>query len=124
VQAGRIVEELMIAFRTSLLSIVAALLACWPQSGRTDDLKTYSIELKDHGFSPPEVHVPAGQPFLVVVKNSTGQSDEFEMLIPFVEHGVEAGAQTQFLIRPLRPGRFPFFGESDPDNEKGAFVSE
>jgi hypothetical protein len=27
-------------------------------------------------------------------------------------------------IKPLGPGRFPFFGESDPDNEQGAFMSE
>jgi len=89
-----------------------------------DDLQTFEIVLKDHAFSPPEIHVPTGKPFIVVVKNASNQADEFEMLIPSVEHAVQGNSEAKFRIRPLGPGRFPFFGEGDPDNEKGAIVSE
>ena len=61
---------------------------------------------------------------MVVVKNTNGQNDEFEMLIPPAERAVPAGGEARVRIRPLPPGRFPFFGEGDPDNEKGTFVSQ
>lgn len=89
-----------------------------------DDLTTYQITLKDHRFTPAEIHVPTGKPFLVVVTNSNDAADEFEMLLPAVEKPLQPGQQGKLRIRPLGPGRFPFFGESDPDNEQGVFVSE
>jgi hypothetical protein len=108
-------------YAAALLATMAAF-GCRP--GSADDLQTYEILLKDHAFKPAEIHVPTGKPFLIVVKNANGQSDEFEMLIPSVEHAVQPGDQVRFRMRPLGPGRFPFFGEGDPDNEKGAIISE
>jgi len=105
-------------------ALVASAVAVVCQPSFADDLQTFEIVLKDHAFSPPEIHVPTGKAFIVVVKNASDQADEFEMLIPSVEHGVQGNSETRFRIRPLGPGRFPFFGEGDPDNEKGAIVSE
>jgi hypothetical protein len=109
---------------TAYGALVAAAVAVMCQPTFADDLQTFEIVLKDHAFSPAEIHVPTGKPFIVVVKNESDQADEFEMLIPSVEHGVQGNGETKFRVRPLIPGRFPFFGESDPDNEKGAIVSE
>ena len=89
-----------------------------------DDMTIYQIELKDHKFTPSEIHVPTGKPFLVVVTNDNDAADEFEMLLPAVERPLQPGQQGKVRVRPLGPGRFPFFGESDPDNEQGVFVSE
>jgi hypothetical protein len=89
-----------------------------------DDLASYEITLQDHHFTPAEIHVPTGKPFIVVITNANDGPDEFEMLFPAVERPLQPGQQGKVRIRPLVPGRFPFFGESDPDNERGAFVSE
>ncbi|MGA2042942.1 MAG: cupredoxin domain-containing protein [Roseiarcus sp.] len=89
-----------------------------------EDLATYEVVLKNHAFAPAEIHVPTGKSFFVVVTNASEAADEFEMLIPAVEKGLQPGGQVRIRMRPLGIGRFPFFGESDPDNEKGAFVSE
>jgi Cupredoxin-like domain len=89
-----------------------------------DDLVTYEITLQDHHFTPSEIHVPSGKPFIVLVTNRNDGSDEFEMLFPALERPLQPGQQGKVRIRPLAPGRFPFFGESDPDNETGAFVAE
>ena len=112
------------ALRAMMATAVAAAAFGVALPSAADDLQTFEITLKGHAFSPSEIHVPSGKPFLVVVTNASDQADEFEMLIPSVEHGVGPGAQTKFRVRPLGPGRFPFFGESDPDNEKGAIVSQ
>jgi hypothetical protein len=108
---------------TAYAAMVAAAAVIY-QPSLADDLQTFEIVLKDHAFSPAEIHVPTGKPFVVVVKNASDQADEFEMLIPSVEHAVQGNSEARFRIRPLGPGRFPFFGEGDPDNEKGAIVSE
>jgi hypothetical protein len=89
-----------------------------------DDLVTYEITLQDHHFTPSEIHVPSGKPFIVVVTNRNDGSDEFEMLFPALERPLQPGQQGKARIRSLAPGRFPFFGESDPDNETGVFVAE
>ena len=102
----------------------SALAALLTSSAVAEDLTSYSITLKNHHFTPAEIHVPTGKPFLVVVTNDNGASDEFEMLLPPVERVIQPGQQGVVRIRPLGPGRFPFFGESDPDSEQGAFISE
>jgi hypothetical protein len=95
-----------------------------PDLANADDLVTYEITLQDHHFTPAEIHVPTGKPFIVVITNASDAPDEFEMLLPARERPLDPGQQGKVKIGPLRPGRFPFFGESDPDSEQGAFVSE
>ncbi len=112
---------------SSSLFRVGALAALWLAPAgfaRADDLATYEITLKDHHFNPAEIHVPTGKPFFVVVTNASDAADEFEMLIPALERPLQPGQQGKVKIRPLGPGRFPFFGESDPDREQGVFISE
>jgi uncharacterized cupredoxin-like copper-binding protein len=106
------------------IACAAALAVAIPGAARAEDLATYSITLKDHHFNPAEIHVPTGKPFFVVVTNASDAPDEFEMLIPALEKTLQPGQQGKVKIKPLGPGRFPFFGESDPDNEQGAFMSE
>jgi hypothetical protein len=112
--------------KTANLIIATMAAATFVDQGapRADDLVTYSIVLKNHHFSPAEIHVPTGKPFLVNITNSDNAPEEFEMLIPALERVVGPGQQSTVKMRPLAVGRFPFFGENDPDSERGAFVSE
>ncbi len=109
------------AFR---IGVVASLASAIAAPAWADDLVTYDILLKDHKFTPSEIHVPTGKPFFVHVTNATDYADEFEMLLPALEKTLQPGQEGKVRIRPLGRGRFPFFGETDPDNEQGAFVSE
>jgi hypothetical protein len=115
----RLVSHSLIRLGMLVLTSLAA-----AGSARAEDLVTYQIVLKDRGFTPKEIHVPSGKPFIVLVTNATDRADEFEMLLPALEKVLQPGQQGKFRMRPLSVGRFPFFGESDPDSEQGAFVSE
>jgi hypothetical protein len=103
---------------------LAALSLTFVGVARAEDIATYEITLKNHKFTPAEIHVPTGKPFIVLVTNANDGADEFEMLLPAVERPLQPGQQGKVRIRPLGLGRFPFFGESDPDEERGAFISE
>jgi hypothetical protein len=106
-----------------LLAILIAATAVAP-TVRAEDLATYSITLKNHRFTPSEIHVPTGKPFFVVVTNADDTADEFEMNAPAVEKVIPPGGQGKARIRPLGPGRFPFFGDFHQDTAQGAFISE
>jgi hypothetical protein len=106
------------------IAAVASLSLALASLATADDLTTYQIVLESHKFTPSEIHVPTGKPFIIVVTNNNDAADEFEMLLPALERTLQAGQQGKMRVGPLGPGRFPFFGESDPDNEQGVFVSE
>jgi uncharacterized cupredoxin-like copper-binding protein len=108
-------------FRAALASIFF-LSTGW--SARAEDLATYSVTLKNHRFTPSEIHVPTGKPFFVVITNADDTADEFEMNAPAVEKMIPPGEQGRVRIRPLGLGRFRFFDDFHQDTAQGAFVSE
>lgn len=110
----------------SLLRLVAAGALSFALAGmaHADELASYAITLKDHKYTPAEIHVPSGKPFYVLVTNASDAADEFEMLFPPLEQVVQPGEQRKVLVRPLKVGRFPFMGENDPDGERGFFISQ
>ena len=89
-----------------------------------EELTTYSLILKNHRFAPAEIHVPAGKAFFVSVKNLDDAADEFEMHNPAIEKVIPPGEEGKVRIRPLAPGRFPFFGDFHQDTAQGVIVSE
>jgi hypothetical protein len=113
-----------IVLSASFASVFVLLAVGRVDLANADDLASYDITLKDHRFTPAEIHVPTGKPFIVVITNANDGPDEFEMLLPALERPLQPGQQGKVRVRPLPPGRFPFFGESDPDNETGVFISE
>jgi len=91
---------------------------------RAEDLQTYSVTLKNHRFTPTEIHVPTGKPFFVSIKNLDDTAEEFEMHAPAIEKVIPPGEEGKARIRPLGPGRFPFFGDYHQDTAQGVIVSE
>ena len=103
---------------------IAALAFATVGAARAEDLATYSLTLKNHRFTPTEIHVPTGKPFFVSVKNLDNAAEEFEMHNPAIEKVIPPGDEGKARIRPLGPGRFPFFGDFHQDTAQGAIVSE
>ncbi|WP_158812652.1 cupredoxin domain-containing protein [Methylocapsa sp. S129] len=93
-------------------------------AARADDLATYSLTLKNHRFTPTEIHVPSGKPFFIIVTNQDDTADEFEMSNPAIEKVIPPGDQGKVRMRPLGPGRFPFFGDFHRETAQGVIVSE
>lgn len=90
---------------------------------RAEDLQTYQLTIKDHKFSPAELHVPAGKAFYLEISNQEAQADEFETSSPPLEKVVQPGATGKVRVRPLAKGRFPFYDDFHPDN-KGVIVAD
>jgi len=93
-------------------------------AARAEDLAIYTTTLKNHRFFPAEIRVPSGKPFFIVVTNADDEADEFEMNAPAFEKILRPGEQGKIRMRPLAPGRFPFFADLHKDTGQGAFISE
>jgi len=110
--------------RSASLTIVVAAIALFTRSSRADDAGTIAVTLKDHRFSPSEIHVPAGKPVTLVVTNADATAEEFDSTALKVEKVIAGGTYGTIRLRPLGPGRYPFMGEYHADTALGAVVSQ
>jgi heme/copper-type cytochrome/quinol oxidase subunit 2 len=82
------------------------------------------VTIKDHCFSPAEIHVPAGKPATLNIKNEDATAEEFESHELKIEKVIAGGTSGTVRLRPLDPGKYPFIGEYHEDTAKGVVVAE
>jgi hypothetical protein len=88
------------------------------------DPLTVTVRLKDHRFSPAEIHVPQGKRLELVITNQDSTPEEFDSTALKVEKVIAGGTYGTVEVRPLGPGRYPFIGEFHPETAQGAVISE
>jgi plastocyanin len=82
------------------------------------------LTIKDHRFSPAEIHVASGKPTLVHITNLDSTAEEFEIRQLAIEKVVAGGGNGSVRIRPLGPGKYAFIGEYHEDTAQGTIVVE
>jgi hypothetical protein len=82
------------------------------------------VSLKDHRFTPEEIHVPANQPALITLTNQDSAAEEFDSAALKVEKIVPGHETGNVRIRPLAPGRYPFMGEYHAETARGVVIAE
>jgi plastocyanin len=82
------------------------------------------IVIKDHRFEPAEVKVPAGKRVKLVVVNQDPTPEEFESHSLNREKVVPGGGKVTIFIGPLKPGKYPFYGEYNEATAKGVVIAE
>lgn len=113
------------AMRTEKLRAAALwTLYCWTILSFADDPPVFTLRIKEHRFQPSELTVPAGIKFKLVVENLDETPEEFESYDLYREKIVRGGGRISLWIGPLKPGRYHFFGEFNPDTAQGALVAE
>jgi plastocyanin len=83
-----------------------------------------AVTIKDHRFTPSEIHVKAGQPVELDIKNQDPLAEEFDSTALKIEKVIAGGQQGTVHIRPLDPGRYPFMGEYHSDTAQGVVIAE
>ncbi len=82
------------------------------------------VILKDHRFTPAEIHVPAGKRVQLLVKNRDATADEFDSTSLKVEKVIGGGMEGVVRLRALDPGRYPFMGEFHSETAQGVVIAE
>jgi plastocyanin len=114
----------MIRWLAAMTAVVA--LAALAMAGSVGAAETPEIPLtiENNRFSPDEVRVKAGAPFVLVVTNKDAGPEEFESKELRIEKVIPAGKSMKIRVRALKPGTYPFVGEYHEKTAKGRIVAE
>lgn len=82
----------------------------------------YEIIIKDHKFTPEEIHAPAGQKLKLVVHNQDPTPEEFESDDFRREKIIAGNSKATIFVGPLEPGKYHFFGEFNLDSANGYLI--
>src|SRR5215469_11723746 len=82
------------------------------------------LTLKDHKFTPAEIHVKANAPSQILLNNEDSSAEEFDSSALHVEKVVPGGQKGIVRLRPLAPGKYNFMGEYHSDTAEGVVIAE
>jgi hypothetical protein len=105
--------------KLSLLALGAILIAA---PAMADD--AIPLKLKDHKFTPAEIHVKANVPNVITMTNEDATAEEFDSTSLKVEKVVAGNSSGNVRLRPLAPGRYPFMGEYHSDTAQGVVIAQ
>jgi len=100
---------------------LAGFLAISAATARADD---YVLTIKDHRFNPTEIKIPANKRVQITVVNDDPTPEEFESHEMKVEKVIPGKSKAVVRVGPLKPGRYPFFGEFHEATAKGTLIAE
>jgi plastocyanin len=103
------------------LGIVAGLSLAQAQTPAAPEIP---LTIEQHKFTPEEIKVKAGQPFVLVITNKDATPEEFESKELRVEKVVPGNKTLKVRMGALKPGTYKFFGEYHEDTAKGRIVAE
>ena len=115
-------DRKMLSLRFLFLGFLFSL--CQIEPAIADDLILLEVTIKDHRFTPSEIHVPAGKPSMLTIRNEDSTPEEFDSAALKVEKVVTGGRSASVRLRPLGAGRYPFVGEYHADTAHGVVISE
>lgn len=84
----------------------------------------YTLIIKDHRFQPAELTIPSGKKIKIVINNQDTTPEEFESHELNREKVVAGNGSATIYIGPLKPGRYPFYGEFNEATAQGAIVAQ
>jgi plastocyanin len=105
------------------LAGIGVWLAGWSLAANAG-VPVYEIEIREHLFYPAELRVPAGQKIKLHVINQDGTPEEFESFELNREKVIMGKRKATIFIGPLRPGKYPYFGEFHPETAQGVIIAE
>ena len=84
----------------------------------------FVLTIKEHRFTPSELRVPAGKKVKLIVENQDATPEEFESHELNREKIIAPKSKATIYIGPLKPGKYPFFGEFNQATARGVVIAE
>jgi plastocyanin len=106
--------------KLAIFASLAALAAATPAFADTP----IALTIKDHKFTPAEIHVKANMVNVLSVTNQDATAEEFDSSALKVEKVVAGNSSGTVRLRPLLPGRYPFMGEFHSATAQGVVIAE
>ncbi len=109
--------------RKILLAPIACLLLLAASAAPAAAPAEYTLTIRAHAFVPAQLPVPANVKFKLIVVNEDATPEEFESHELNREKIVTGKGRITVFLGPLKPGRYPFFGEFHMATAQGALIA-
>jgi hypothetical protein len=110
-----------------MLRISGFLLAvamCLAAPAMAEDIAVVAISLKDHVFTPSDIHVVSRKPVFLEITNNDPTPEEFDSGILGIEKVIPGGGKARIRLRPLIEGSYKFIGEYHDQTAHGTIIAE
>jgi hypothetical protein len=107
-----------------VVALCALLMVCAASVAEAGGPPEIRLVIRDHRFVPAELKVPANTKIKLLVVNEDPTPEEFESHELNREKVVTGHGTIPVYIGPLKPGRYPFFGEFHADTAQGALIAQ
>jgi len=88
------------------------------------EVKEYTLTLRNHKFVPATLTIPANTKVKLLVVNEDATPEEFESHELNREKIVTGKGRITVYVGPLKPGKYPFFGEFHMDTAQGVLIAK
>ncbi len=82
----------------------------------------FEIEIRNHLFYPDTLTIPTNTKVKLIVYNRDSTPEEFESYELNREKVIIGGRKAIIFVGPLAPGKYPFFGEFNPQTALGTII--
>jgi hypothetical protein len=106
------------------MRLILSLMLCLVAVVARAEVKEYKLVIRDHRFVPAELVIPANTKVRISVVNEDATPEEFESHELNREKIVTGKGSITVYLGPLKPGRYPFFGEFHMDSAQGAVIAK
>ena len=101
-----------------------ALASAMAAPARAEDPATYEIKLEGQTFTPAEIRVEAGKPFIIKFTNANAAPAEFESIDLKIEKIAPPNTTVMVRAQAVDKGTYVFVDEFQEDVAKGTVVAE
>ena len=106
--------------RFSPLFVLLALVSAVAFAG---DMPELTLRIRNHQFIPAQMDVPANTKFKLIVVNEDPTPEEFESHELNREKVVTGNHQIIVYLGPLKPGKYGYFGDFNPQTAQGILIA-
>ena len=103
--------------------LLVLLLALAALTASAAELPQLTLRIKDHRFVPAVLQVPANTKFKLIVVNEDPTPEEFESHELNREKVVVGRGTITVYLGPLKPGRYPYFGDFNQATAQGQLLA-
>lgn len=82
----------------------------------------FVLTIRNHRFEPAELVMPAATKVRLKVVNADATPEEFESHPLNREKIIPGKSSAVIFVGPLKPGRYPFFGEFNASTAQGVLI--
>jgi len=88
------------------------------------EVKEYTLTLRNHKLVPAQLTIPANTKVKLLIVNEDSTPEEFESHELNREKIVTGKGRITVFVGPLKPGKYPFFGEFHMDTAQGVLIAK